>query len=458
MLTTFPGPKTLQLKDQMSTVQENSAVAIFADYDKSQGNYMVDADGNTFLDCFGQISSLPLGYNHPDLLAAMGSDEAAKLLAQRPCLGMMPPVDWPERLNRVISKAAPPGMDHLVTMLCGSSAIENAFKAAMIAYENRRRDGPHTADQISSSMVNTAPGCSETTVLSFTGSFHGRTLGALSATHSKPIHKLDVASFDWPVAPFPQLQYPLESYKAENEAEEARCLAETDRIMHEQKTQGRDVAAVVIEPVQAEGGDNHASPSFFLGLRRLCTKHGSSFIVDEVQTGGGGTGQFWAHQHWNLPEGEEPDFVTFSKKLQTGGYFHKESVRPDVGYRVFNTWMGEPVKMLQLDVILDVIERDGLIESTKEAGKMMFEGMQQLEREHPDVFSRARGVGTFCAIDATGGGAVRDQILGQLRNRGIWAGGSGDQSIRLRPALIFGTQHTEIFLDAMQDVAHSMKQ
>lgn len=457
MRTSFPGPKVQELRERMSAVQESSAVAVFADYEASRGNYMVDADGNTFLDCFGQISSLPLGYNHPDLLDAMRSEEAAKMLAQRPCLGMMPPADWPQRLERVIAQAAPPGLDQLVTMLCGSSAVENAFKASMIAYENNRRGGePHSEHQIESSMVNASPGVSQTTILSFTGAFHGRTLGALSATHSKPIHKLDVAAFDWPVAPFPKLKYPLEQFAAENAAEEARCLAETESVMQAQRAKGRDVAAVVIEPVQAEGGDNHASGAFFLGLRRLCTAHGASFIVDEVQTGGGATGKFWAHEHWNLPEGEEPDFVTFSKKLQTGGYFHKAHVRPDTGYRVFNTWMGEPVKMLQLETILDVIQRDDLLAATECAGTVLSSGLTELQHRHPELITNVRGQGTFCAFDAVQGGASRDAMLAGLKSRGIWAGGCGDRSIRLRPALIFTEHHAGLFLDALGDTVASI--
>jgi 4-aminobutyrate aminotransferase / (S)-3-amino-2-methylpropionate transaminase len=186
---TFPGPRVKALQEQMSNVQECSAAVMFADYNSSFGNYLVDADGNRFLDCFGQIASLPLGYNHPDLLKANGSEEAVKMLTQRPCLGMMPPETWPERLSEIVDRVAPRGLDNLVTMLCGSSAVENAFKQAMILYEtNRRGDGvAHSNQDLNSCMTNDAPGCSSTTILSFEGAFHGRTMGALSATRSKPI-------------------------------------------------------------------------------------------------------------------------------------------------------------------------------------------------------------------------------------------------------------------------------
>lgn len=99
------------------------------------------------------------------------------------------------------------------------------------------------------------------------------------------------------------------------------------------------VAAVIIEPILSEGGDKHASPEFFRSLRLIARKHGAFFIVDEVQTGVGATGTFWAHEKWGLKEGEEPDFVTFSKKMQAAGVFHKKETRPNAPYRNYNTWM-----------------------------------------------------------------------------------------------------------------------
>ena len=453
----FPGPRVRNLKEKMSKVQECSAAVMFADYNASFGNYLVDADGNRFLDVFGQIASLPLGYNHPDLIAANGSEEAVQMLTQRPCLGMMPSDVWPERLEIIVERVAPKGLDNLVTMLCGSSAVENAFKQAMIVYETNRRgdDASHSDEDLDSCMTNDAPGCSKTTILSFEGAFHGRTMGALSATRSKPIHKLDVAAFDWPVAPFPKLKYPLHANKQVNAEEEKRCLERVDEILQTQKNISRDVAAVIVEPVQAEGGDNHATPSFFRGLRQLCTKHGASFIVDEVQTGGGGTGSFWCHEQWDLPSGEEPDFVTFSKKLQMGGYFHKSTARVDTGYRIFNTWMGEEIKALQLMTVLDVIERDDLLDTVRRAGDVLESGLTDLSRKYPESVSNARGLGTFRAVDLSTS-SQRDHVLSELRMRGIWAGGCGEKSIRLRPALIFQEEHADIFLGALEDVLEKL--
>lgn len=172
--------------------------------------------------------------------------------------------------------------------------------------------------------------------------------------------------------------------------------------------------------------------------------------MDEVQTGGGGTGTFWSHEAWNLPQGLEPDFVTFSKKLQMGGYFHKSSHRVDSGYRIFNTWMGEEIKALQLMTVLDVIEKDDLLETVRRAGDVLESGLANLSEKFPETLLNARGVGTFRAVDLPTS-SHRDQVLSGLRLRGIWAGGCGEKSIRLRPALIFEEEHARIFLDALED-------
>ena len=117
-------------------------------------------------------------------------------------------------------------------------------------------------------MKNQAPGTPDLAALSFTSAFHGRLFGSLSLTHSKAIHKVDIPAFDWPAAPFPALKYPLEDFAKENEQEEKRCLEEFERLIVESKEK-KPIAAVIVEPVQSEGGDNHASPAFFQGVRSI---------------------------------------------------------------------------------------------------------------------------------------------------------------------------------------------
>lgn len=212
-------------------------------------------------------------------------------------------------------------------MMCGSCANENAYKNLFIAYRRKERgeNVQFTQEEMETCMVNRSPGSPNLSILSFHGAFHGRTFGCLSTTHSKAIHKIDVPAFDWPIASFPKYRYPLEDNKRENDDEDRRCLAEVEDLIVKYKKKGIPVAGIVVEPIQSEGGDNEASPEFFQKLQRIAKKHGAGLLMDEVQTGCGPTGKMWCHEHFNLDS--PPDIVTFSKKMQLGGYFHTEDMR-----------------------------------------------------------------------------------------------------------------------------------
>jgi len=306
-----------------------------------------------------------------------------------------------------------------------------------------------TQQEMDSAMDNHQPGSPQLSIMSFRAGFHGRLFGSLSTTRSKPIHKLDIPSFDWPQATFPQLKYPLDKYAAENEAEEKRCLEEAERII---TTFHNPVAAIIIEPIQSEGGDNHASPAFFQGLRDITKKHNVLMIVDEVQTGVGATGRFWAHEGWNLSS--PPDMVTFSKKAQTAGYyFGNPALRPNKPYRQFNTWMGDPSKALLFRAILDEVERLNLVENTRVTGNYLYAGLERLAQQYPEQFQNLRGKnqGTFIAWDTP----RRDEILKKAKAEGVNIGGSGASAVRLRPMLIFQKHHADILLEVLEKLAKS---
>ncbi len=265
------------------------------------------------LDAFAQIASIAVGYNHPEMLKLARSDEFVIAATNRPALGNFPPKKWTEWTEQGIGSVKPAGLDNIFTAMCGSCANENAFKAAFMAYGNRLRGGKaeFTPEELASCMKNESPGSPDYSILSFTSGFHGRLFGSLSSTRSKEIHKIGIPAFPWPSVAWPAVQYPFSEHARENAEAEKRTLAEVEETIVKRKGNG-DVAAVIIEPIASEGGDQHASNEFFRSLRALCEKHGVFFIVDEVQTGAGATGKFWAHEHWGLTS--PPDFVTFSKK------------------------------------------------------------------------------------------------------------------------------------------------
>lgn len=370
-------------------------------------------------------------------------------LINRPALGNFPSADWSKILRTGILKAAPKGLNQVFTAMAGSDANETAYKAAFMYYRQLQRGGPQvefTEEELLSTMKNQGPGSPQLSILSFKSAFHGRLFGSLSTTRSKPIHKMDIPAFDWPQATFPSLKYPLEEHAQENAQEEQRCLQEVERLIKEYHN---PVAALMVEPIQSEGGDNHASPAFFRGLREITKRNNVLFIVDEVQTGVGATGKFWAHDHWNLET--PPDMVTFSKKAQTAGYyFGNPALRPNKPYRQFNTWMGDPSRALIFRGIIEEVERLGLIENTRITGDYLYAGLERLAQKYPEHFQnlRGKGQGTFIAWDTP----KRDEFLAQAKSIGVNIGGSGAAAVRLRPMLIFQKHHADILLESIEKV------
>jgi 4-aminobutyrate aminotransferase/(S)-3-amino-2-methylpropionate transaminase len=450
--TSIPGPKSVKAIERLSKVFDTRSLNMMADYQRSYGNYIADLDGNVLLDVYAQIASIPVGYNNPSLLLAATSPEMASAIINRPALGNFPQHDWADILETGILSVAPKGLDQVFTGQTGSDANELAYKAAFMWKRQQQRGGAHvdfTKSEIDSSMVNESPGAPNLSILSFKSGFHGRLFGSLSTTRSKPIHKLDIPAFDWPQAPFPVLKYPLDQFASENAAEEQRCLDETERLIKEWHA---PPAAVVIEPIQSEGGDNHASPNFFRGLRELTKKHDILFIVDEVQTGVGATGKFWAHDHWGLSS--PPDMVTFSKKAQAAGYYYgNNDLRPNMPYRQFNTWMGDPARALLFRAIVQEIKRLDLVNSTAATGDYLYSGLDRLAQQYPKEIQslRGKGQGTFIAWDSP----RREEVLKKAKGVGINVGGSGEKAIRLRPMLIFQKHHADLFLEGLEKVFKS---
>ncbi|KAM3546889.1 hypothetical protein ARSEF1564_000202 [Beauveria bassiana] len=443
--TAIPGPRSKAALEKLEKVFDTRSMNFVVDYDKCHGNYIVDHDGNVLLDAFAQIASIPLGYNNPRLLEIADSPQMKSAIVNRPAIGAFPSSEWADVLETGLLKAAPKGFSQVLTSMTGSDANELAFKAAFIWRRTQERGGAEfTPEELSSVMKNQEPGAPKYSILSFEGGFHGRLFGSLSTTRSKAIHKLDIPAFDWPAAPFPKLQYPLEDHAAANAAEEERCLAETERLL---ASWPQPVAALIVEPIQSEGGDNHASPAFFRRLREITAARGVLMIVDEVQTGVGATGKFWAHEHWDLPT--PPDMVTFSKKAQAAGFYYRDDgLRPDKPYRQYNTWMGDPARALLFRGIHDEVVRLGLVKRTAKVGRYLYGKLEALAARYPGEVQnlRGKGRGTFIAFDSP----RREQVLAKAKAGGLNIGASGDRAIRLRPMLVFEEKHADILIDILE--------
>uniref|UniRef100_A0A1I8FJL1 4-aminobutyrate--2-oxoglutarate transaminase n=1 Tax=Macrostomum lignano TaxID=282301 RepID=A0A1I8FJL1_9PLAT len=360
-----PGPRSKQLMEEANKKQLPHGIYFFADYSKSSGNYIVDVDGNTFA-----------GHVHADLLSALRKMS----INRRPALGVCPPSDWVDRLNASL----------LSTMMCGSCANENAIKMALHAVHGQaagRR--PVSQQELDSTMLNER-GHPRLSILSFKRSFHGRTLGVLSCTRSKAIHKLDVPAFQWPAVDFPAYKYPLEQHQEHNAKQEKLSLVQVEETVNRQRAT-EPVAGLIVEPILAEGGDIHARPEYFKALRSLCSKLDVPLLVDEVQTGGGLCGTYWAHEQWGLDS--PPDAVTFSKRTLLGGIYFSDNLVPDQQYR----------KVMLLEAVIRTIKEEKLMDSVLEAGTALTKGL-------------VPALGIMCAVDFADTNS-RNEAVAALRNK-----------------------------------------
>jgi len=451
-----PGPVSTEMRNKLLELQQMGSVTLISDLEKSSGNYFCDVDGNTYLDAFMQIASLPLGYNHEALQKVLTDPKNLPALINRPAMGWYPDATWVQRLHDVFMSVAPKGLDQIYPMMCGTCSNENAIKLMFMKYMQKQRGDRvgFTEEEFQSTMANQAPGSPKLSILSFKGCFHGRTVGLLSCSNSRPIHGVDIPTLPWPKADFPQYKYPLEENVQENKKEDERCLAHAEEMIEKQAKEGIPVAGIIIEPIQAEGGDNHGSKEFFQGLDRIAHKYDIPMLMDEVQTGGGSTGRMWCHEYFELEHG--PDAMTFSKKMLSGGIYHKSSLRPNVGGRIVNTWVGDPHKVMMLEAVLKEIKTQDLLGLSRKAGDVMLNGMKELEKKFPGLWHASRGLGTFCAVDCPTA-EIRDQMVSKMRSKGVLIGGCGEAAIRLRPALIWEPKHAEIMLEKFEEVLTEME-
>jgi len=357
-------------------------------------------------------------------------------------------------IERTFMSVAPKGLDQVWTTMCGSCANEIAYKAAFMHFRHKERNGAdYTEEEFSSCLKNEAPGSPDNlAILSFKGGFHGRLFGSLSTSRSKPIHKVDIPAFDWPAAPFPRLQYPLSKFAKENKLEEEKCLEELKKVI---KTSKKKIVAMIIEPVQSEGGDNHASAEYFRGIRKIAKDNDITFIVDEVQTGVGATGKFWAHEHWGLTDG--PDIVTFAKKMQSGGFYHKLQYRAPQVNRNQNTWMGDPIRTLQLEVTLNEIKKNHYVENARITGDYLYKQLLKMEEtDYKGLLQNVRTIGTYGAFDLPTP-SQKDKYLQVIKNKGVQMIACGDRSVRIRPMLVFQPKHADIFLSKLRETLDVLK-
>jgi L-lysine 6-transaminase len=284
-------------------------------------------------------------------------------------------------------------------------------------------------------------------IMHFVDAFHGRSGYTLSVTNTDPVKIADFPKFDWPRISNPTVSFPVDEEEAA--AVEAAACREIEEAFAEDP---HGIAAILIEPIQGEGGDNHFRPEFFRKLRAYADEYDALLIFDEVQTGMGATGTMWAFQQLEVV----PDIVAFGKKTQVCGVMSTgriDEVETNVfrlSGRINSTWGGNLVDMIRCARYLEIMEEDDLVQNANRVGCLFKQGLGNLAAEFP-VISNVRGRGLMLAFDFPDG-ELRDRVRQECWDKGLATLTCGPRSLRFRPPLIFSEADVEESLETLRSV------
>ena len=396
---------------------------IVLDLQKSTGSHLWDARRNRkFLDFFTFFATAPLGCNHPKMLEPDFVRELGAIAVNKPSNSDVYTTEMAEFVDTFARLAKPESMNHLFFISGGALAVENGLKTAFDWKVKKNFEKGHKDEK-------------GYKVIHFKEAFHGRTGYTLSLTNTYDPAKIEYfPKFEWPRITNPKITFPLndENFKKVKDLE-GKAIEEINSAIEANKD---DCAALIIEPIQGEGGDNHFRKEFFRALRKVCDEKELMFMLDEVQTGMGLTGKMWCYQHFDF----EPDIICFGKKTQVCGIMagkRADEVKENVFHkssRINSTWGGNLVDMVRSRKYLEIIHEERLIENADRMGNYLLKELLRLGEAHSNLFSNIRGKGLMIAFDLPTS-ELRDKLKNKLYGMGMLTFGCGARSIRFRPPL-----------------------
>ncbi len=394
------------------------------DLDKSKGSIIYDSKyDREILDLFTCFASVPLGYNHPKMLNDPAFQASLlKAAINNPSNSDVYTVEYAQFVETFHRVAMPSYLPHAFFIAGGSLAVENALKVAMDWKVQKNFEKGYQEEK-------------GMKVIHFEQAFHGRSGYTLSLTNTLPDKTKWFAKFDWPRISNPMIHFPLtEENLPDLIAREEKAIQEIKNAFEVNKD---DICAIIIEPVQAEGGDHHFRPEFMEQLRILADENEALLIYDEVQTGVGISGKFWHHEHFG--PNARPDIISFGKKMQICGILASERVDEvpnnvfKVSSRINSTWGGNLVDMVRSTKILQIIEEENLIDHVHELGAYLQNELESIKKSLGKI-SNIRGKGLLVAFDFENA-ELRNQFIKKGLNNGGMFLGCGNRSVRFRPAL-----------------------
>jgi L-lysine 6-transaminase len=414
---------------------------LVVDLRRSQGSYLYDSRFNKrYLDFFTFFSSGSVGLNHPKMTTPEFLEKLAYVAVNKPSNSDAYTVEMAEFVETFARIAQPSYLPYIFFIDGGALAVENAIKTAFDWKVRKNFVKGYTEER-------------GWQVIHFRRAFHGRSGYTLSLTNTDPTKTNYFPKFKWPRIHNPVIKFPLnEQHLEQVQNEEALALQQIKQAIINNPD---DIAALIIEPIQCEGGDNHFRKEFLVALRTLCDEHDILLIFDEVQTGIGISGKMWAHEYF-----VQPDLCVFGKKTQVCGFmsstriddvlenvFHKPS-------RINSTFGGNLVDMVRFTRILEIIEEEQLVENSAQVGAYLLKQLNGLVEEFPELVSNARGRGLLCAIDLDSA-QNRDQLKRKAYEEGLILIGCGDRSIRFRPPLTLSTSEVD---EGIAIIRHALKE
>ncbi len=425
---------------------------LVVDLERSHGAYLVDeVTGKEYLDFFTYFASIPIGHNHPKMQDPEFLEKLTRSALQKPSSSDFYTTLMAEFVETFGRIALPKEMQHLFLISGGALAVENALKTAFdwkVRKNLSRMSTPRangTADPLLDGLG--------TQVIHFQQAFHGRSGYTLSLTNTAdPAKTMYFPKFNWPRVVNPKLRFPVtEEVLAEVRKLEEVAIYQIEAACKQHKG---DIAALILEPIQGEGGDNYFRPEFFKELRRLADEHEFLLIFDEVQSGMGITGLMWAHEHY----GVQPDVFAFGKKAQVCGIVAGKRVEEVENHvfkkssRINSTWGGNLVDMVRSTRYLQIIEEENLVAHTAKMGEKLISGLKAVAEESNEVMTNVRGKGMMVAFDLPTP-QKRNDMMQLLLHNGLKALKSGERSIRFRGMLDIPE---EVIEKALEVVARSL--
>ncbi|GAC1436350.1 MAG: acetyl ornithine aminotransferase family protein [Terriglobales bacterium] len=432
LITTLPGPNAKRVVEGDDKYISPSYTRSYPLVAKSgRGIVVTDVDGNEFFDFSAGIAVTSTGHCHPDVVAAIQKQAAELIHMSGTDFYYESLVTLAKRLSAIAPMAGP----HRVYYgNSGAEAIECALKLAR--YHTKRQN-----------------------IIAFFGAFHGRTMGAVSLTASKPQQKRRFG----PLVPgvthvrYPDVYRGCSGGPQEAEAFALKCARYIEEKLFKTILAPEEVAAIFVEPVQGEGGYVVAPTVFMQELRRICDRHGILLVTDEVQSGMGRTGKWWAIEH----TGVQPDIVCSAKGIASGMplgvTMSKAEIMDWVPGSHASTFGGNPVCIAAALATLDVIERENLLGNSTEVGNHMMKRMADWPKKHKlvgDVRGRGLMIGVEIVKDKKTreyGATERDRIVELAFERCVLLLGCGPSTIRIAPALVVTKDEADVAVDVLDE-------